>query len=275
VDVLFIDEASQMSLANVLAISGCCRSLVLLGDPQQLAQPSQGSHPPGAEVSALGHIIGEAATMPPEHGLLLDTTWRLHPEICSYISNIAYDGRLVADASCEAQRVAEGPFASGSGLLHLPVPHAGNRAVSPEEIERVAAGCETLLGREWTDRLGHTRILMPEDILVVAPYNAQVARMAARVPDGVRVGTVDRFQGQEGAVVFFSLTTSSAEDLPHAMDFLFSLNRLNVAVSRARALAILVYSPSLLHLRCTTPEQMRLVNAFCRFVEQATEVEVS
>jgi hypothetical protein len=149
------------------------------------------------------------------------------------------------------------------------VEHHGRRVVSPEEIAEVTAGVHHLLGRRWTDHRGRRRRLTLDDILVVAPYNAQVARLQAALPPGARVGTVDKFQGQEAAVVIFSLATSSAEDLPRQMEFLFSLNRLNVAISRARALAVLVCSPALLEVRCRTPEQMRRVNALCLLVDEA------
>lgn len=273
-DVLFVDEAGQMSLANTLAIAGAARNLVLLGDPQQLPQPSQGAHPPGAEQSALGHVLGDGTTIPPEQGLLLDTTWRLHPDICGFISELAYDDRLHAHASCSNQRLAGGSVLGGTGLRYVPVRHAGSRSSSDEEVAVVGQILDAIVGRAWTDSQGQTRPLTVEDVLVVAPYNAQVARLAARLPSGARVGTVDKFQGQEAPVVIFSTATSTAEDLPRAMDFLFSLNRLNVAISRARGLAVLVSSPSLLWVRCRTPEQMRLVNAFHRFIERATVVDV-
>lgn len=133
----------------------------------------------------------------------------------------------------------------------------------------MAAGVHALLGRRWVDEKGRRRRIGLDDILVVAPYNAQVARLRAALPEGARVGTVDKFQGQQAAVVIFSMATSSADDMPRNLDFLFSLNRLNVAISRARALAVLVCSPEVLRVRCRTPEQMRLVNALCLLVEHA------
>ncbi|TML58747.1 MAG: TM0106 family RecB-like putative nuclease, partial [Actinobacteria bacterium] len=270
-DVLFVDEAGQMSLANALAVAGSARNLVLLGDPQQLAQPSKGTHPPGADRSALEHLLGEHATIPADRGLFLRTTWRLHPLVCGFVSEAFYEGRLTADPSCARQDV-DGPLPlGGAGLRHLPVPHRGNRSCSPEEAGVVADAVADLLGRPWTGCRGDTRPLALGDVLVVAPYNAQVAELARQLPAGARVGTVDKFQGQEGAVVVFSMATSGADDLPRTVEFLYSLNRLNVAVSRARALAVLVASPALLQLRCRTPGQMRLANALCRLVEIAQE----
>jgi uncharacterized protein len=219
-DTLFIDEAAQMSLANVVAVSGAAHNLVLLGDPRQLAQPSQGSHPSGAERSALEHLLGEHATIPPDRGLFLERTWRLHPEISRFVSEIVYEGRLSADHTCAVQAVGEGPGLGGTGLRYFPVEHLGNRTSSTEEAELLAAEVGHIIGRKWTDRYGNKRPLTLEDILVVAPYNAQVARIAAFLPRGARVGTVDKFQGQEAPVVFYSMATSTMEDIPRGMEFL-------------------------------------------------------
>ena len=271
VDVLFVDEAGQLSLANAVAVGGAADSLVLLGDPNQLDQPTKGVHPPGAGVSALAHVLGDARVMPAARGLFLGTTWRLHPDVCGYVSEIFYAGRLAPHPDCARQGVGGIGRLGGTGLRYAPVPHEGARTTSPAEVERVAGLVAALLRGSWTDRHGVTRPLTAEDILVVAPYNAHVARLGERLP-GVRVGTVDRFQGQEAPVVIYSMATSTREDMPRGMEFLYSWNRLNVAVSRAQGLAILVQSPALLRVRCHTPEQMRLANALCRFVEMATEV---
>jgi predicted RecB family nuclease len=271
-DTLFVDEAGQLSLANVVAIGGCARNIVLLGDPQQLEQPSAGSHPPGAEVSALGHLLGGNETVPPDRGLFLDVTWRMHPDVCSYISTIFYDSRLFSSPDCERQRVLGDGDLSGTGLRWLPVEHTGNRSASDEEAIAVAGLVGRLVDRRWIDRDGVDRPLTASDILVVAPYNAHVAALRRRLPDDVAVGTVDRFQGQEAAVVVYSMATSLAEDVPRGMEFLYSRNRMNVAVSRARCLAVLVSSPNLLRVACTRAGQIPLANALCAFVERATVV---
>ena len=271
-DVLFVDEAGQLSLANACAIAGAARSLVFLGDPQQLPNPQRGTHPEGAGVSALEHLLGDHATVPPDRGLFLDTSWRMHPDVSTFISEIAYERRLGSHPSCAVQTVDDGPWVGGTGLRWVPVPHADNRVTSPEEVEEVAHGVQALLGRRFTDRHGVTRPLTIDDILVVAPYNAHVARLTEALPDGARVGTVDRFQGQEAPVVIFSMATSSSDDLPRGLDFLLSLNRLNVAISRAQALAVLVCSPALLEVQARSVRQLVLANALCRFVEQAEEV---
>jgi len=162
------------------------------------------------------------------------------------------------------------PFA-GAGLWFVPVEHDGNQSSSPEEVERIGSLVRDLscTGVHWTDHRGDRRPLVPDDILIIAPYNAQVAALAERMP-GARIGTVDKFQGQEAPVVIFSLTTSTPEDAPRGMEFLYSLNRLNVAVSRARTASILVGSPRLFEPECRSPSQMRLANGFCRYLELAT-----
>jgi uncharacterized protein len=271
-DVVVVDEAGQLSLANALAVSGAATDLVLLGDPQQLAQPSKGTHPDGAAASALDHVLGGAATIAPDQGLFLDRSHRMHPDLCRFVSSIAYDDRLLAAPGCEQQAVAPGPVLGGAGIRWCPVDHTGNRTRSFEEVAAVAALARTLLGRQLTGRDGLVRPLGTEDLLVIAPYNAQVAALADAVPEGVRVGTVDRFQGQEAPVVLYSLAASSAADVPRGIDFLLSVHRLNVAVSRAQALAVVVGSPALLQSPVTTPRQLRQVNALCRLVESATPV---
>ncbi len=269
VDVLFVDEAGQVALADAIAVAQAARSVVLLGDPQQLAHVSQGTHPLGAGASVLEHVLGEHDTVPPDRGVFLARSWRMHPEVAGFVSRAMYDGRLTSAPGCERRRI-DSPGLSGSGLRLVEVPHEDNRGRSPEEAEEVAAQVARLLdGGSYVDRDGTRRPLGLRDILVVAPYNAQVRCLTAKLPEGARVGTVDRFQGQEAPVVLFSMATSSGEDVARGMGFLFSRNRLNVAVSRAQALAVVVCSPALLAARCSTVEDMRLVNMLCRFAEEA------
>jgi uncharacterized protein len=257
-DTLFVDEAGQVPLANVIAVGGAARNVILLGDPNQLAQPIQGLHPEGAAVSSLQHLLGTDLTMPENRGLFLDLSWRMQPELCRFISEIAYEGRLLPAPGCELQ-VAAGQ----AGIRFVPMEHSGNRTSSIEEAGAVADLVQSLVGQDWTNRAGHTARIRLDDILIVAPYNSQVGLLGRVVP-GARVGTVDKFQGQQGAVAVYSMATSSPDDAPRGVDFLYSLNRLNVAVSRAHALAVVVCSPTLLLLRPRSPEQMRLANALCR-----------
>jgi predicted RecB family nuclease len=270
-DDLFIDEAGQMSLANVIAASTCASTLVMLGDPNQLAQPSKGSHPEGADLSALDHVLDGAQTIPDERGRFLATTWRMHPDVCRFISEIAYENRLESAPECATQGVGGDGELAGTGLRYRPVVHAGNRTSSIEEAAMVVDVFNDVLSRPWTDRNGTVRTLTVNDILVVAPYNAHVALLANRLPPAARVGTVDKFQGQEAPVVVYSMATSSAAEAPRGIDFLYSSHRLNVAISRAQCMAILLCSPALLDVKAHTPEQMRLANAMCRLVELVKE----
>jgi predicted RecB family nuclease len=270
-DVLFVDEAGQQSLANTVAAATAARSIVLLGDPNQLPQVSQGTHPDGAGASALEHVLGDSRTLPPDRGLFLPVTYRMHPRVNGYVSELFYERRLATDPSTAHQAIA-GP---GTGIRYMPVTHPGDGSRSTAEAEAVAGLVAGLVGRAWTDRFDAVRQLGLADILVVAPYNAHVAEVHAaierRLGPGARVGTVDKFQGQEAPVAIFTTATSSPDELPRDMEFLYSGNRLNVAVSRARGLAILVSSPDLLRVACRTAEQMKMVNAFCRLVEVAGE----
>jgi uncharacterized protein len=268
-DYLFIDEAGQLSLADTVAMGTCARNLVLLGDPQQLPQIRQGTHPDGAGVSSLEHLLGDDPTVPEDRGIFQERTFRMHPDVCAFVSELAYDGRLGSAEGLDSQQV-ESRDLSGAGLRYVPVEHSGNAQQSTEEAEAIAAHVRTLLdGGTFTDHAGQTRPLTPQDILVVAPYNMQVARLRDALPDGVEAGTIHKFQGREAPVVFFSMASSSGEDVPRGLEFLFNRNALNVAISRARALAVVVCSPSLLDARCSSVEQMRLTNNLCRFTEQA------
>jgi uncharacterized protein len=270
VDVMFVDEAAQMSLANVLAISHAGTSVVLLGDPRQLDQPMQGSHPEGTDVSALDHLLEGGLTIHGDRGLFLEETWRLHPDICRFTSEMFYESRLQPRPGLQNQRIISVGPVQGSGLRLLPVAHNGNQSSSPEEADRVRTLVRTLLERksEWVDMSGKSKALTINDILIIAPYNAQVFELQERLP-GARIGTVDKFQGQEAPVVIYSLATSTQADAPHGMEFLYSPNRLNVATSRARCICILVASPNVFEPECRTPRQIQLANAFCRYRELA------
>ncbi len=246
-DVLVVDEAGQIALANALAVSG-------------------------AERSALAHLLGEAATMPAEKGLFLAKTWRLHPGVCAFTSEAFYAGRLEPQAGLERQSLEGTAPLTGTGMRYVAVAHTGNQSESPEEADAIAALVRSLVNGEasWTDRHGQRGLLLLGDVLIVAAYNAQVAELARRLPKGARVGTVDKFQGQEAAVSIYSMASSSPADAPRGMEFLYSLNRLNVATSRARCLAAVVASPELFRVRCRTPRQMQLANGLCRLLEMAT-----
>ena len=273
-DVLFVDEAGQLSLADVLSVAYAAGTLVMLGDPQQLAQPSDVAHPPGAGVSALEHILGDQATMPADAGLLLDRTWRMHPQLCRYTSDVFYDGRLTAEEDLDRQEILGAHSLRGAGLRVVQVPHEGNSNASPEEAAQVAGLVRGLLGCQWRDKDGAQHPIGPRDVLVITPYNAQIraireALAAAGCSPDFQVGTVDKFQGREAPVAIYSMATSSADDASRGLEFLFDHRRLNVATSRAKAMAIIVASSRLVQVSCRTPRQMLLVNALCRAWESA------
>ncbi|MEZ0339861.1 TM0106 family RecB-like putative nuclease [Mycobacterium sp. pV006] len=269
VDVLLIDEAGQMALADALAASTAARNLILLGDPQQLPQVAQAAHPNGSGVSVLDHAIGERATLSADRGVFLPETRRMHPDVTAFISQQFYDGRLASHASCTTQSTVH-----GTGLRWIRSDHVGCRTSSEQEANLIVERIVDLMGTPWTNQGGNTAPLEPSDFMVVAPYNDQVRIIRERLSQddrlrAVPVGTVDKFQGREAAVVFYSMTTSSSADMTRGSDFLFSRKRLNVAISRARCLAHVVSTEQLLRTRARSVEDMRLISSLNAFVEQA------
>lgn len=266
-DYLFVDEAGQVSLANMVAMGVSARNLVLVGDQMQLAQPIKGDHPRDSGLSVLDYVLGEHATVPPHRGVFLARTRRMHPDICRFISQAVYDSRLHADEQNAVQRLVLRTGADAAlrptGVSFVPVAHDDCSQRSEEEGLRVREIYDSLLQQDWINREGQNERITVKDILVVSPYNMQVNHLKAVLPQGALVGTVDKFQGQEAAVVLVSMATSSAEDMPRGMEFLFSRNRLNVAISRAKALAVVVANPRLFEAPCGRIEHMRLVNTLC------------
>lgn len=275
-DYLFVDEAGQMSLTNVLTISRSAKNIILLGDPQQLEQPTKGTHPENADISALEHILDGHDTMPNDKGLFLATTWRLNPEISKFTSILYYEERLNSYEGLDNQKIiGETPF-KGGGLFIVPVNHTGNQSQSLEEVEVIDKIVNHLVnsGLNWTDRNNNTYALEKNNILVIAPYNAQVSALKERMPE-ITIGTVDKFQGQEAPVVIYSMTSSSPEDAPRGMSFLYSPNRLNVATSRAKCISILVATQKLFEAECNTIEQMKWANGLCLYREMSKLVSLS
>jgi len=269
VDVLVIDEAGQLSLADALAASRAAHNLILLGDPLQLPQVAQASHPRDSGRSVLEHVVGDDVTLAEDRGVFLSTTWRMHPDICDFISGQIYEGRLRYQSNCKRQSTSV-----GTGLRWISADHVGNSTSSIEEAELVANQVLRLIGTTWVDFDGNEKELMATDFMVVAPYNDQIRTIRERFGSdsriaGVPVGTVDKFQGKEAAIVLFSMTASIGDDVVRGLDFLFSRNRLNVAVSRARCLAYLVCTEQLLNTRARTVADMRLLATLNAFVEQA------
>jgi predicted RecB family nuclease len=271
-DCLFVDEAGQVSLANLIACSGAARNLVLLGDQMQLGQPTQGVHPGQSGESALDYLLDGAATIAPDKGIFLATTWRMHPEICSFISQAIYEGRLQPEPRNALRTLVLPAHAHAllrpSGIVHVPIQHAHCSQRSLEEAQLTKAIYESALQAHYTDDQGMQHPITQDNILVVAPYNLQVKLLQKTLPAGARVGTVDKFQGQEAEVVIVSMTTSSESDLPRHLEFLYSKNRLNVAISRAKCLAIVLANPGLLAIQCQHPQDMALVNTLCWLSQQ-------
>ncbi|GJF12715.1 ATPase [Mycolicibacterium cyprinidarum] len=269
VDVLVVDEAGQLALADALAASRSARNVILLGDPQQLPHVARALHPNGSGNSVLEHVLQDQVTISDDRGVFLSQTWRMHPDICSFISERFYEGRLSYHDNCKRQTTT-----AGTGLRWIAAAHNGNTTSSTEEAELVANQILELIGTPWVNFEGETHPLKQEDFMVVVPYNDHLHTVRGRLAqDGriaeVPVGTVDKFQGREAAVVLFSMATSSGQDMTRGADFLFSPNRLNVAVSRARCLAYLVCTPELLNARARTVDDMRLIATLNAFVEYA------
>jgi uncharacterized protein len=262
-DLLVVDEAGQFSLASTIASAVSAKRLLLLGDPQQLPQVSQGTHPEPVDESALGWLSAGHDVLPPEFGYFLATSWRMHPAVCAPVSELSYEGRLVSHAS---DRRLEGVE---PGLHPVPIEHAERSTSSPEEADAVVDLVTSVLGRTWWSG-GVARPLDERDVIVVAPYNAQVELLRLRLAEAgyesIPVGTVDKFQGREAAVAIVSLAASSADDVPRGLEFLLMANRLNVAISRAQWAAYLVYSPALTDALPNTEQTLAQLSAFIRLV---------
>ncbi|OBA58188.1 nuclease [Mycobacterium sp. 1100029.7] len=268
-DLLVIDEAGQFCLANTIAVAPAAQNLLLLGDPQQLPQVSQGTHPEPVDTSALDWLVDGQRTLPDERGYFLDSSYRMHPAVCAAVSALSYEGRLHSHVERTAARRLDG---CEPGVRIFPVRHQGNSVESPEEADAIVAEIQRLLGSSWTDEHG-TRGLAASDVLVLAPYNAQVSLirqgLGAAGLHAVRVGTVDKFQGGQAPVVFISMTASSVDEVPRGISFLLNRNRLNVAVSRAQYTAVIVRSELLTEYLPTTPAGLLELGAFLALTHSA------
>lgn len=266
-DYLFVDEAGQVSLGNLVAMAGCAKNLVLVGDQMQLPQPVQGVHPGDTGLSTLDYALREHATVPPERGVLLDVSWRMHPAVCDFISDAIYDGRLKAHPRTAARRLevdaVVGSPLKPAGIVEIALAHEGSTQSAIEEAHEVARLLQVLLQAHWTDGVESRRLGL-EDVLIVSPFNMQVDLLRRTLPKGARVGTVDKFQGQEAPVVIISMATSFGGDAPRGTEFLFNRNRLNVAISRAKSLAIVVHSERLMDLPSPSLEDLPRLDLFAR-----------
>lgn len=276
-DYIFVDEAGQVALANLVAMATSSRNVVLLGDQMQLGQPIQGIHPGRSGESSLEYLLNGMATIPAERGIFLGTTWRMHQDVCRFISDAVYDGRLEPEPNNAMQTLLleddAHPGLMPTGIRFMPVEHDACSQRCQEEADLVLELVNSLLKQRYRDRKGGEYPLTLNDILIVAPYNMQVNLLKTVLPEGARVGTVDKFQGQEAEVVIVSMATSNGDYLPRFIGFLYSKNRLNVSISRARCLALFVASPALMSIRCSTPEEMALVNTLC-WVKEVGEASV-
>lgn len=281
-DYLFIDEAGQVSFANAIAMSRSAKNIVLLGDQMQLEQPVEGTHPGDSGLSGLQYALKDLvaskpdepafhAVVPADYGLFLGESRRMHPSVCTFISESIYEGRLTSFADC-AQQCIKLPAASNlvgqeHGILFSPVEHDGNVQKSEEEVERVKAIYEELLGRPYTDLKGNVKNLELEDFLFIAPYNAQVRALQGALPKGARVGSVDKFQGLEAPVCILSLCSSYGEYGGRGLAFILDRNRVNVAISRAQCLAVVVADPRIASTGANSLADMKLLNLFCKLVQ--------
>ena len=275
-DYLFVDEAGQVCLANVVAMSHATKNIVLIGDQMQLEQPIRGSHPGETGQSALEYLIQDHATVPPDLGIFLGITHRMHPDLCKLISSAVYESRLTHEKGNERRTLILGPtvkdkFAKTSGLIWVPVNHYGNMQSSEEEVDAIANIVKDLLQCSVLDKNGaEHKIRQEHDIIIVAPYNMQVRLIAQRIP-AVKVASVDKFQGREAPVVILSMCASDGGSSARGADFLFNKSRLNVAISRAQTLAFVVGNPELVKTHCSTLSQMHQLNFFCQIVQTGNE----
>lgn len=278
-DYLFVDEAGQLSLGHLVAVATCARNVVLMGDQMQLGQPTQGVHPGDSGLSILEFLLQAHHTVPKEMGVFLGTSYRMHPSVCQFISDAVYDSRLLSAPQARHQLIntehLSHPLIRPHGIVYAPIHHQDCTQTSVEEAQLIASLIETLLTTTYVDHAKQQHPMTLEDILVITPYNAQVQTLLRYCPEGARVGTVDKFQGQEAPVVLFSMVTSSGDDLPRDIGFLFSKNRLNVAISRAKSLVIFIANPKLMSVPCSTPDEMALVNTLCLLEQHRVNWEKS
>ncbi len=271
-DYLFIDEAGQVSTANLIAISRSTKNIVLMGDQMQLDQPSQGSHPAESGSSVLGYLLHDLPTIPEELGVFLGTTYRMHSAINHFISNAIYDGKLKTDLNNDQQTIRvpvgyNGVLNKEAGIIFRAVEHEGNTQASDEEVYEIKQLANELLGRIFTNKKGEQRAIDWEDLLFLAPYNHQVNKLRQSLDKQAKVGSVDQFQGQEAPVVFLSMCASDASESPRGINFLFDQRRLNVAISRAQCLVIVVANPKLSQFTAKSVEQLSLINIFCYLLQ--------
>jgi uncharacterized protein len=267
-DYLLIDEAGQVSLANMVGMSRSCKNIILMGDQMQLSQPTQGIHPEESGVSCLDYLLGEFATVPKDKGLLLPDTYRLHSDICEFISSRVYEGRLqsVDIANQRRLHLNSSLINKSSGIFYFPIEHQGNEQSSLEEVSAIQELTNELLKGKKEDENGEIKKIQPEDMLIVSPYNHQIRLLQETLGPRYEIGTVDKFQGREAPIVIISMAASDIDSAPRGAEFLMEKNRLNVALSRAQTLAILVASSDLNKPIANSSKEMSLVNFYMDLV---------
>ena len=274
-DVLVIDEAGQMSMANLMVMARCTKSIILVGDQQQLSQPSQAKHNWGAGLSTLEYWLDEQKVVPNDLGIFLTKSWRMHPKITEIVSDLFYEGKLNGSKENGINQILWGKtFKSNTGKIipnngvHFEmVSHEGNSQESQTEIDKIKEIIDSLTNSEF-QYLSDGKIkkgkITKKEIIVIAPYNKQVQKLQDCLNEKAKISTVDKFQGREAAVAIFSLTSSSGNDAPRGLNFLLETNRLNVAISRAKCLSIIVGSKSLLSSSVNSINEAQLINNICK-----------
>ena len=267
-DYLFVDESGQVSLANLVAMSASTKNLILMGDQMQLAQPTLGTHPLGCGVSSLDYILGNMPTIPSDIGILLPETYRLHPDICNFVSKKVYEGRITAVKSNQKRTItpAKGSkYISSSGIKYIELDHYGNSQASIEEVEVIQKVTNELL--KSTKNGYENSTITEDDILIISPFNHQTRILQQHLGDKYQIGTVDKFQGRQAAVVIISMASSDVESSPRGIEFLFERNRLNVAITRAMSLAIIIGSKNLISTNISNMNAMALTNFYLDLVQ--------
>ena len=264
-DYLFIDEAGQVSVADLIVLGQIAKNIVLIGDQLQLGQPTRGAHPGLSGKSILEFLLEDLDTIPEDKGIFLNRTYRLHSKINELISESFYEGRLIADEQTESRKILSNNMNfRNNGIYYLDISHEENTQTSEEECKEIKKIVNSLIGQDYYDGK-QTRKLTIEDILIISPYNAQVNAISFTLKNKkARIGTIDKFQGQEAPVTLISMASSDPESLPRNKEFFFSRNRLNVAISRAQCISIILFNSNLLKFMPTSVEQVKLINNFIK-----------
>jgi uncharacterized protein len=265
-DYLFIDEASQFSLADIISVGQSAKNIVLIGDQNQLGHPTEGSHPGESAKSILNYLLGDLEVIPDEKGIFLNITHRMHPNINSFVSNNFYEGKLVCheDNAKRSINLSKGTIIPNEGLFYIEANHEGDSQKSVTEANIVKDLLDQFTGRDFYSEKGEKKLISKEDILVVSPYNIQTNFLTSKFKKLAKMGTIDKFQGQQGSITIVSMTSSDPECLPRNLDFLFDKNRLNVSISRSQLISIIIFNPKLLDVYPRSINQLILLNNFCK-----------